>query len=296
MSLYSIKIPQKNKCYRKERTLPGNTLYARYVNKNFFFSHKETPRYPYFSGVFTLEAAVILPLLACFFVSILFFFRVMQIELTVQKALDDTGRQLAVYGAKEEGSALDIAVAQALFLKELNKKEVPERYILGGKLGISLLSSEFSRQEVRLRACYRIRLPVRIFWVRELSMEQRADCRKWNGWGAVPESGEADVWVYVTETGSVYHRTSTCSHLELSIRSVEREQLAYLRNENGGKYYACSRCVNRTNTWGNVYITNQGDRYHNDLNCSEIKRTVYMIRLSEAGTRECCKRCAVLTE
>lgn len=293
MSLYSIKIPQKNEFYRKEITLPGNTPYAGCVNKNFFFSHKEAPRYPYFSGVFTLEAAVILPLLACFFVSILFFFRVMQIEITVQKALDDTGRQLAVYMAKEE-SALEIAAAQALFLKELNEKEMPERYIRGGKLGISLLSSEFSEQEVQLRACYRIQLPVQIFWVRELSMEQRADCRKWNGWSATPENGEADVWVYVTETGSVYHRAGNCSHLELSIRSVEREQLAYLRNENGGKYYACSRCANRTNSWGKVYITNQGDCYHNDLSCSEIKRTVYMVRLSEVGAREGCKRCAAL--
>lgn len=295
MSLYSSKQPQENEYYRKEITLPGNTRYAGCVNKHSFFSHKEAPRYPYFSGVFTLEAAIILPLLACFFVSILFFFRVMQIEITVQKALDDTGRQLAVYMAKEE-SASDIAAAQALFLKELNGKEVPEGYIWGGKPGISLLSSKFSEQEVQLRACYRIRLPVRIFWIKELFMEQHADCRKWNGWSATPENGGEDAWVYITETGSVYHRASNCSHLALSIQSVEREQLAYLRNENGGKYYVCSRCAGRTNTWGKVYITNQGNCYHNDLSCSEIKRTVYMVRLSEVGARQGCKRCAAFEE
>lgn len=295
VSLYSIKIPQQNEFYRKDKTLPGNTPFARRVVNILYLSHKETPRYPYFSGVFTLEAAVVLPLLACFFVSILFFFRVMQIEIAVQKALNDTGRQLAVYMANEE-SALSVAEAQALFLKELGETEVPECYILGGKLGISLLSSEFDEREVNLKACYRILLPVRIFWIKELSMEQRADCRKWNGWSAVPENGEADVWVYITETGSVYHRVSTCSHLELSIQSVKREEIAYLRNENGGKYHECSSCANQTNTWGNVYITNQGDCYHNDLNCSGIKRTVYMVRLSEVGERECCKRCAALEE
>lgn len=295
MSLYSIKIPQQNKSYRKEETLPGNTPFSRSIDKNFFFSHKETPRCPYFSGVFTLEAAIILPLLASFFVSLLFFFRVMQIEIAVQKALDDTGRQLAVCVAEEEFGA-DIAVAQVLFLKELRETKVPERYVRGGMIGISLLASEFSEREIQLKARYQIQLPVRFFWVWELAMEQHADCRRWNGWSAETENGESDIWVYVTETGSVYHRTSSCSHLELSIQSVKPEELVYLRNENGGKYYECSRCVNRTNAWGNVYITNQGDCYHNDLSCSEIKRTVYMIRLSEAGARRCCKHCGVLAE
>ncbi len=295
MSLYSIKIPQQNESYRKEEALPGNTPFLRSMNKKFFFSHKEAPRCHYFFGVFTLEAAVILPLLASFFVSILFFFRVMQIEIAVQKALDDTGRQLAVFTAEKE-SASDIAMAQSLFLKELGETEMPARYIRGGIIGISLLSSEFGEREIQLKAHYQIQLPIRLFWVWEFAIEQQASCRKWNGWSAGAENGDADVWVYITETGSVYHRTSTCSHLDLSIQSVKREQLAYLRNENGGKYYACSRCADRTNAWGNVYITNQGECYHNDLNCSEIKRTVYMIRLSEVGTRECCKRCGAFTE
>ncbi len=295
MSLYSIKISQKNTFYRKETALPGSTLLTGCVKQKFFLSHKETPRYSYFSGVFTLEAAVILPLLACFFVSILFFFRVMQIEITVQKALDDTGRQLAVYMADEE-SAFDIAAAQALFWKELGETEMPADYIRGGRFGISLLSSTFDAQEVHLLACYRLRLPVRIFWIWEFAMEQRADCRKWNGWSAAPENGGADTWVYVTETGSVYHLTDNCTHLELSIRSVEYAQLAQLRNENGGKYYACSRCADQSNRWGKVYITNQGSCYHNDLGCSEIKRTVYGIRLSDVGARTCCKRCCASAE
>lgn len=295
MSLYSIKIPQQKEFYRKEKTLPGKTRFIKSVRSDFSFSHKETPRYPYFSGVFTLEAAVILPLLASFFVCVLFFFRVMQIELAVQKALDDTGRQMAVYLA-EEKAASDLTAAQILFLKELGETDVPERYIIGGKMGISLLTSEISEREIKLKAHYQVQLPLRIFGVRRLAMEQRADCRKWNGWSAEAENGESDIWVYITETGSVYHRLSTCSHLELSIQSVKREELAYLRNENGGKYHKCSQCAKQTNTWGNVYITNQGDCYHNDLNCSGIKRTVYMIRLSEAGNRECCKRCGALAD
>lgn len=32
-----------------------------------------------------------------------------------------------------------------------------------------------------------------------------------------------------------------------------------------------------------VFITDQGNRFHYDLNCGGIKRTIYMIRLSEVG-------------
>lgn len=295
MSLCSVKLPQQQIFFRKDKALPGNTPFARHNQNILFISQKEAPRYPHVAGVFTLEAAVILPLLACFFVSILFFFRVMQIEIMVQKALNDTGRQLAVYTANEE-SALSIASAQALFISELGENELPEHYIRGGKFGINLLTSTFSEKEVALRARYQIRLPIQIFWVQELSMEQRADCRKWNGWKSMSEMGEEDAWVYITETGTVYHRDSNCSHLVLSIRSVNADQIAYLRNENGGRYRKCRSCANQSNTWGNVYITNQGDCYHNDLNCSGIRRTVYMVRLSEVEGRLCCRRCGTSME
>lgn len=49
------------------------------------------------------------------FVSVLFFFRIMQIQLEVQRALDDTGRKLAVCAAtvSSDGAALP-GMAEAL--------------------------------------------------------------------------------------------------------------------------------------------------------------------------------------
>ncbi len=290
MSLYSLKISRHDKFIRKDCSLPGNTRFLKLLNLRFHFSHKETPRRSCFPAGFTLEAAVILPLAASFFVSILFFFRMMQIQLVVQKALDDTGRQLAVYSA-EENAIPDLAVAEMLFLKELGEQELADEYILGGKMGISLLQSEFDGRDVCVKADYLIRLPIQIFWTRNFVMEQHADCRKWNGWKPGDSADGEEQWVYITETGSVYHSTSTCSHLELSIRSVQREQITELRSENGGKYYKCKECGGRENAWGTVYITNQGNRYHNDLNCSGIKRTIYMVRLSEVEERRSCSRC-----
>ena len=64
-----------------------------------------------------------------------------------------------------------------------------------------------------------------------------------------------------------------------------------LRSENGNKYYACEICAEKINNNQIVYITNQGERYHVRLNCSGIKRTVLMVRLSEAGGRLPCSKC-----
>ncbi len=235
---------------------------------------------------------MILPLVTCFFVSILFFFRILQTELQVQKALDDTGRQLAVYLAGEKGgTAAEFAAAEALFLKEMADREGADRCIRGGKMGVTLFSSEFSEHEIALSASYQIRLPIRLFWTLDIPVEQSVCCRKWTGWHAAGEAGEADEWVYITEMGNVYHLSNACTHLTLSIRSVAYEQVGELRNENGGKYRRCAVCGGERQSGARVYITNQGDRYHTDLNCTGIKRTVFLIRRSEAGNRSCCSRC-----
>ena len=37
-----------------------------------------------------------------------------------------------------------------------------------------------------------------------------------------------------------------------------------------------------------MYITDQGDRYHNSLTCSGLKRTVYTARISEVPGKRAC--------
>lgn len=287
VSLYKVEVRRIIKIIRKDKSLPEQNSISGSEN----IARKGTPQCLRLSAVFTLEAAVVMPVLACFFVSVLFFFRIMQIQLEVQKALDDTGRKLAVCAAavSSDGAALP-GIAEALLLREMADRTEAETYITGGKFGISLIGSDFSGEEITLRAAYHIRLPIRIFWLWDFAMEQRADCRKWTGWSAA-EGSDEDQWVYVTQTGTVYHREYSCTHLELSIQSVAEAEIAALRNENGEAYRKCMQCRYAENAFGRLYITNQGDCYHKDLGCSGIKRTVRMIRLSEVGTRRPCSRC-----
>lgn len=117
--------------------------------------------------------------------------------------------------------------------------------------------------------------------------------RAWTGRdddSAGANSASSSEYVYVTETGTVYHTSSSCTHIDLSITSVSMQAAEGMRNESGGKYHACEKCVKDSSMSGNVYITKYGDRYHNSLSCSGLKRTVKMVNIdSVSDLRECSK-------
>lgn len=291
MSLYYIVVQSFKKIkQRKADILPKYMLNTSQT----LCSSEGTPRCTRIPGVLTIEAAFIMPLLTYFFITILFFFRVMQVELAVQNSLDVAARQLAVYYANEDNRMAGIVAAKGLFTKEMSDYKEVSDYITGGNTGVSLLESQFEGEEVSLRASYKVKLPFRVFWVCDFDMEQRADCRKWSGWKETTGASSGEQWVYITQNGTVYHMTKSCTHLKLSIQSVAYDTVSTLRNENGGKYYKCERCVPKSLATGQVYITNQGDRYHSDLNCSGLRRTIMMVRLSEVGNRRKCSRCGSL--
>ncbi len=100
--------------------------------------------------------------------------------------------------------------------------------------------------------------------------------------------------VYVTEWESVYHTTSRCSHLSLSIQQVSASLVGSRRNAGGKRYKACEKCVGKEGKKSLLYITEQGDRYHNSLECSGLKRSVVLKEESELEGLSCCSRCQAL--
>lgn len=278
-------------CNRKE-TLPG-------ANKRVFclrnFLKREAPHYICRKGSLTVEASVIVPLFACFFAFILFFFRVMEVQLIVQSALEETGKGLAVMAVKEleePGETIDyLVLAKGMLLLKLNDDEVIQQYVSGGALGVSLLASDFDGDDILLRANYVMRFPVRLFGIQDFLVCQSARYRKWNGWHGMLWSGSAEELVYVTEYGEVYHLHRSCAYLDLSIQRVTYAELQNLRNQNGEVYGVCEKCGKQNNKLGSVYITDYGDCYHYVLACSGLKRTIYQKQLSEIGGLPACSKC-----
>ena len=253
-------------------------------------SCKKAPLCTCHRGSYTLEAAVVLPLMAGFFAAILFFFRVLQIQTQVQESLIYASRRTACEASCTESPAVLWASAEAYFRSEIGKYELPKRYVNGGTPGISLMQSNVSNCYIGLQADYQINLPIHFFSVDGVRISQKSNSRKWTG---DADDGIQEDYVYVTENGTVYHKNRMCPYLDLSIRAVDAAGLDDLRNKSDHKYYACSECVAKEVHSGMVYITDYGTCYHTSLTCSGLKRTVYIIPLSEVGGKGPCSKCSV---
>lgn len=242
------------------------------------------------SGSFTLEAALVTPLLVFAAALVLGLFPAMLVQIQVTGGLQYASRMMAVSCQDEEEdihNLINLAEGRILFQSYLKGHGCRSDIIEGGTAGISMLESDFSGDYVTLRASYRVRLPVSFWNISKLSVRQCVRSRKWTGADS-DETSVEEGYVYVTPTGSAYHSSASCHYLDLSIQNVSIVQIPVLRNKSGGIYYPCS-CYLPGMPF--TYITDYGTKYHSDLGCSDLKRTVYKVKLEDAGSRHPCTKC-----
>lgn len=99
-----------------------------------------------------------------------------------------------------------------------------------------------------------------------------------------------ETYVYITKYGTVYHKSLSCSHLNLHISEVTYSEIESARNASGGKYYPCEYC-DEHNAEGIYYITTYGECYHSNKDCRGLLRNVEKILLKEAESLEECSDC-----
>lgn len=182
----------------------------------------------------------------------------------------------------------------------LDVNKINHSCIENGFDGVHTYLSSFMREDdaIDIILTYNIKLPLLFINLDEIPVMQRVRMRGWNGHEVAVKNApsettdENEEMVYITETGIVYHLYKDCTYLDLSIKEVNFNQIENLRNNSGGKYKKCSLCGDNVNESGQVYITDTGDRYHWNLNCSGLKRTIITIPKSEVGDRGLCSRCA----
>ncbi|MBR6229051.1 MAG: pilus assembly protein [Eubacterium sp.] len=168
-------------------------------------------------------------------------------------------------------------------------------YLGDSTLTMTLIGSSFLKEndEIDLVVNYTTKMPFPLFGFFHPIFQERVHSRAFVGVDRRETPEEEDVIVYITPTGRVYHRDKNCTYLKLSVSQVLFGDIARLRNSGGGTYKPCHRCAGGMNPSpeSKVYITNYGDRYHTNRACSEIKRTIQEIFLSEAGNRSPCSKC-----
>lgn len=215
MSLLRIQI--KNQ-YKKTLSNPDNTnlLYSNSTNR------KETPLCASTTASMTIEAAIALPLFVICILSVIFLFRVLELQQDVEYALQYAARKSAIHAHMTHESGLDsvvpIAEAKILFQRKLEELKAPVIYVEGEEKGFSFWRSELMGNDIDLCVSYRIENPLQLLGLFSYDMDQRAKVHKWIGYtGSGNEDG---TYVYITETGKSYHRFSDCTYLDLSILAV----------------------------------------------------------------------------
>lgn len=242
-------------------------------------------------GSVTIEAALAVPL---FFFAVLVLFYMLEV-MSIRTSIR-TGMQYAAKEAAEEAYINPMITPGSLeadIVEAIGGERLERSIVVNGSSGLHCQESRMSAVTgiLKLQVNYQIRLPIPVFAVPPVNMEESLQMKGWNGYIRSGFQGQDDETVYVTENGMVYHRDYHCTYLELSIRAVPAAQVAGLRNESQGKYYPCEICA-RSVAAGEVYITDYGDRYHNSLTCSGLKRTIYAIPLSEAVGKGACSKCS----
>lgn len=293
--------------YKKKKTLKNRhnnqaALSPKWQKKQIlqeasYDTYPDTERFLRTKGSITLEMVVVLPLFVSFLVFFLFLFRILLVQESMEEALIYASRTLAVTCFKEcpeeqKTQAGLLAEAQLAMQKGLKESDCPVDFIQGGTAGVSLLTSQLTGDHIILRASYEIRLPCVLLGSYRFHFVQCAQSRKWIGNRSLEQDGDSDdEWVYITPYGTVYHRDRSCRYLDLNIRAVSRQSLVTLRNADGKIYRKCDSCGASKN--GTVYVTDYGECYHSSLSCGGLKRTIYMVKLSQAGGRKACSKCGV---
>ena len=242
-------------------------------------------------GSVTIEAAFGIPLFLFAALCLIWLIEIQSIKISITAAAQSAAKSAA------EDTAV-IPVLNTIKLKSdivslIGEDRINRSIIRGGSSGISCWKSYVSPAtgEMNIKVEYDIMVPIPVIGSPSASLEEEFTISSWNGRNNDQLGGENREIVYMTENGSVYHEDYNCSYLRLSLRYVPYEELGSIRNESGGRYHACEKCVIGSAMTG-VYITENGNKYHNTLGCSGLKRTIYAVKRSETGGVGGCSRCS----
>ncbi len=244
-------------------------------------SGQETPQSTLAPASLTIEAALVFPLFLYLTLGMMFFFRVLQISVQTYGALYAAGSALSLEANEEPSDAK----AALYFYSALAKKKFSDQQIVWGKAGIRWAHTDVSGDYIDLTIHYECKMPIRLLGLKNIPITQRVKMKKWTGYQEGAADGDEDSWVYVALNGTVYHLSRECTHLRLSIHTMGQGKV-----EAAG-YRPCERCNKRQGTASYYYVTDEGEKYHTKLNCSGLKRTVFMVRMSQVGGKRACGRC-----
>jgi len=265
-------------------------------------------------GSFTVEAAFAVPIFFFCMMALLFLFQVILLQTELQTGMTEAGKELSQLayikscqmkeGEKDTKNAFLLEGKRraegVIVAEEISKYFTFEKEhgnLLRGKILYGNSSYLDEEQCIDLIAKYTVKIPIPLFHLAEFPLMQRVRIRAFTGTDKIILSEQENTegqdgekqYVYITETGMVYHRFLECSSLNLKISECSLKEVGNRRNTSGGKYKPCEKCCKRIENIALVYIGEDGDAYHCFLNCSGLKRTIHRVLLQDVENkmREC---------
>lgn len=239
----------------------------------------------------SVEAAIVIPLFLVFVLGMASFLIMFGNHTDIQNGMREAAETLtrrAYYLERTEAESIGI---NPLTIKSEIKKNVKNAEDISA--AFSTYDAESGILDMVINYDYKI--PFLPGQTKALNNCQRLRCRAWIGSDmteGISGGNESDeTIVYVTETGTVYHKTKSCSYLDLSIHSVGSQEITDLRNKSGAKYYGCPLCAKSGKPASIVYVTDYGTSWHNTTACSGLKRKIKQVDISKVQNLKPCSKC-----
>lgn len=224
-------------------------------------------------GSLSLEAGMVIPIFLFFMMTIILGIEMVRLQTNVFEALHE--EYFAEYVSLDDSS-------KNRFYEYLESKE--NVYLCTREpIEVTYDSDIGSLGKIDIVATYEFKPFIRYIPIGIPPLKDRVFGHAFCGYKGPVEGNlslEKDEYVYITKTGSKYHRTADCSYLKPSVKAVPAESVDGMRNSAGGKYYPCNLC-NAIKS-GVLYITDDGTSYHSSAMCMALKRTVRIVTLKEA--------------
>jgi hypothetical protein len=289
---FQKKVPlQAHVCENKCRIMDGKRIYKTdlpYADK----------------GSATIEASIVIPLLIMLVYALFTFGNFLITRSVIYEGFQETAQYMAEYeylyekidagivGATDAG-IIETAINTSGMYKKLEEfiddAELVSRYVDGGISGIKCRSTYFNSTDgyVYMEISYRLRSEIALFGSFGMDITEKLRQKAYLGVISTGIAEAEETYVYVAENGRVYHRSRSCYHIALSIKPIGINELRTTYDN----LEPCKYCARNKSCTGKIYITKTGDKYHYNLSCSGLKRTVSRVKLSEANGLPPCSNC-----
>lgn len=233
----------------------------------------------------TIEAAVIIPLFIWALCTLLGVLDCYRIQSLVKTSIHQSAMELGMYAYDTERENEGIHIINSAYCIAYAQAHLPE---LEDNVTVSMGKSHYRDNTVTLVATIEYKFSISLFPLPVLKFINVSEVDSWVGESRenVKSSNTVYEMVYITESGSVYHTSASCSHIDIKVYETKKKQISK-------KYDACQKCCKKQviENRDSVYYTKTGECYHITKNCSSLKRLVRMVDIEQVGNLSMCKRC-----